>query len=325
MDHIVANPLNRPTRKEWAQARAQAIRDAFDAGHWAGFGKRLAAQWMDAWIFFIPGIQIPAMIRIAIAGPKADMLWDLLPVGTFCALEAAYQTILVGSGNRPTPGRESQRIAIVDASSGQRINFGRAFLRCALSLLGSVLVIPNLMLIFTRRKQSAADLLVHTVVVHYEQAAPEVSAAAKRRARWVNLFLTAAVIGIFYAVFGKFFSLMAENDQLIHIRNDLVNYADRLETHARNNGEMPPSLDSLGYKPESFSTVYVLTPAGVLYAEFTLGPIWNSHKSYYSLYPEYDAATGTKRWHCRSLGISEPLRRNCPDSQAADPSWVGQR
>jgi len=320
-------PLKPPTRKEWAQARARAILDAFHAGQWTGFGKRLSAQWMDAWTFFIPGFVIPTMIVEAITGPKGDKLWEmgLLSIGTFSALEAAYQTMFVGSGNRPTPGRESQRIALVDGPSGQRLNFGRAYLRCVLSLLGSVLVIPNLMLIFTRRKQSAADLLVHTVVVHYEQAAPEVSAAAKRRARWVNLFLTAAVIGIFYAVFGKFFSLMAENDQLVHIRNDLVNYADLLETHSRNNGEMPPSLDSLGYKPESFSTVYVLTPAGVLYAEFTLGPIWNSHKSYYSLYPEYDAATGTKRWHCRSLGISGPLRRNCPDSQAADPSWVGQR
>ena len=319
-------PLKPATQKEWAQARARAILDAFHAGQWAGFGKRLSAQWMDAWTFLIPGFVIPTMILEATTGPKGDKLWEmgLLSVGTFSALEAAYQTMFVGSGNRPTPGRESQRIAIVDASSGQRINFGRGYLRCALSLLGSVLVIPNLLLIFTRRKQSAADFLAHTVVVRYEQAAPAVSAAAKRRGLWVNLFLIAAIIGIGYATFGTFFSLMAENDKLIPIRNDLVSYADLLETHWRKNGAIPPSLNSLGYQPESYTTSYVLTPAGVLYAEFTLGPIWNSHKSYYSLYPEYDATTGTTRWHCRSFGISKPLRRNCPDSPVADPSWVGK-
>lgn len=319
-------PLRPPTRKEWAQARAQAIVNAFDAGHWAGFGQRLAAQWMDAWIFSFPAFAIATAVGETVIGPRVGtILAVLIPVGIISALEAAYQTLFVGSGNRPTPGREAQRIAIVDASSGQRISFGRAYLRCALSLLGSVLVIPNLMLIFTRRKQSAADFLAHTVVVHYEQAAPAVSAAAKRRARWFNLLLIAATIGVMSATFGPFWSLMAENDQLIHIRNDLVSYADRLETHFRKNGAMPRSLGSLGYEPESYSTRYILTPAGVLYAEFTLGPWWNSHKSYYSLYPEYDAATGTTRWRCRSLGISKPLRRDCPDSPMADPSWVGNR
>ena len=319
-------PLWRPTRKEWAQARAQAIRDAFDAGYWAGFGQRLAAQWMDAWIFFFPGFLIPTAVAEAIVGlPLSTMLLVLLPIGTISALEAAHQTLFVGGGNRPTPGREAKRIAIVDASSGQRISFGRGYLRCVLSLLGSVLVLPNLMLIFTTRKQSAADFLAHTVGVHYKQAAPAVSAAAKRRAFWVNLFLIAAIIGLGYATFGQFFSLMAENDTLIPIRNDLASYTDLLETYSRKNGAMPPTIYSLRYEPESYSTQYVLTPDGVLYAHFTLGPWWHSHKSYYSLYPEYDAATGATRWRCRSLGISEPLRRHCPGSPMADPSRVGKR
>ncbi len=189
-----------------------------------------------------------------------------------------------------------------------------------LSLLGSVLVIPNLLLIFTRRNQSAADFLARTVVVHYKQAAPAVLAAVKRRALWVNLLLIAAIIGVGYAAFGSFFSLMAENDALIPVRNDLVSYAERLEAYSREHGAMPPSLNSLGYSAESYNTNYVLTPTGVLYAD-----LWNRHKRYYSLYPEYDAGTGTMRWHCRSLGISKPLRRNCPDSPMADPSSGGKR
>jgi RDD family len=312
-------------KMEWAQARSRAILDAFEAGDWAGFRERLTAQWMDAWVFFLPGLVIATVVAQAIAGPRGATLGEWLTLATIPALEAAYQTLFVRDGIRLTPGREAKRIAIVDASSGQRLSFARAYVRCVLSLLGSLLIVPNAILVFTRRKQSVADLLVHTVVVRYEQAAPVVPAAAKRRALWINLALIAAIIGIGTLAFGPFFSLMLENDRLIPIRNDLVSYADRLEAYSHEHGAMPPSLSSLGYSPESYNTVYILTPAGVLYAEFTNGPWWNSHKSYYSLYPESEEATGALRWHCRSLGISKPLRRNCPDSQMADPSWVGKR
>jgi len=188
-------------------------------------------------------------------------------------------------------------------------------------LLGSLLVIPNVMLLFTKRKQSLADILTHTVVVRYEQPAPPVTAADKLRAICVNLGLVAAIIGIGDATFGPFLMLMSENDNLIPIRNDLVSYTDLLETYFRKNGAMPASLDVLGYKPESFKAHYVLTRDAVLYALFML----RGHNSYYSLYAKYDAATDTITWHCRSRGISEPLRRNCPDSQAADSSSVDNR
>ena len=98
-------------------------------------------------------------------------------------------------------------------------------------LLGSLLVIPNVMLLFTKRKQSLADILTHTVVVRYEQPAPPVTAADKLRAICVNLVLLAAIIGIGGATFGPFLMLMSENDNLIPIRNDLVSYTDLLETY----------------------------------------------------------------------------------------------
>ena len=158
--------------------RAQLILDAFAEGCWAGLGDRLRAQLLDACFVYLPLYLILMPLFEKIVHWKVGALIGF----SFVALPplvAVYQTMFIDSANRLTPGRAIAGIAVVDATSGQRIDFGRAYLRCVLSLLGSWLVIPNLMARFTRRKQSIADLLAHTVVVHYKQAAPASPTAGK--------------------------------------------------------------------------------------------------------------------------------------------------
>lgn len=80
-----------------------------------------------------PGLLIPTVVAQAIAGPRGATLGEWLTLATIPALKAAYQTLFVRDGIRPTPGREAKRIAIVDASSGQRLSFARAYVALRLA------------------------------------------------------------------------------------------------------------------------------------------------------------------------------------------------
>jgi uncharacterized RDD family membrane protein YckC len=465
--------------------RAQLILDAFGEGRWAGLGNRLGAQLLDAWLVYLP----LSLVLMPLFEKIVHWKFGTLIGFSFVALPplvAVYQTQFIDGANRLTPGRAIVGIAVVDATSGQRIDFGRAYWRCVLSLLGSWLIIPNLLVRYTRRKQSIADLLAHTVVVHYRQPVPmrtrapgepiptraeaakaafdeDVLASCWRRTAaqaldgllWLggsiailavlvathtdapdanapmpiilDYMITLAALGIlcaYHALFtgsrlvatlgrdalhiavvdastGRsigfrraylravcslvgsaliFPSLIAAYnprkqswaDRVAHtvvvrhaenyrgmekvtesfivafiiailasiivpasrmqahrdhnyrqieaIQSDLQHYAGLLQTRPRQEGAVSPGLDSLGYVPQSQSTRYVLSRAGVLYAEFAL----DNQRSYLSLYPEHDAATGRTAWRCRYLGLGKYYHpSDCQESPEADPVSAG--
>lgn len=193
------------------QTRAQLILDAFDEGRWAELRCRLNAQLLDAWLIYLPVYLILMPLFEKIVHWKVGTLIGF----SFVALPplvAAYQTTFIDGANRLTPGRAIAGIAVVDATSGQRIDFGRAYFRCVLSLLGTWLIIPNLLVGCTRRKQSVADLLAHTVVVNYKQAAPALPTAGK----WYAL-VGAAVLTLLGALvlLTAFASSTAQDDAIV--------------------------------------------------------------------------------------------------------------
>jgi len=166
----------------------QLILDAFAESRWAGIGDRLRALLVDARFVYLPVYLILMPLFEKIVHWKVGTLIGF----SFVALPpllAVYQTTFIDGANRLTPGRAMAGIAIVDATSGQPIDFGRAYFRCVVSLLGSWLIIPNLLVCYTQRKQSVADLLAHTVVVRYQRTAPAVPTAGK----WYALVGSAVV------------------------------------------------------------------------------------------------------------------------------------
>ena len=300
----------------WAQERSHLILDAFGDDKWAGVGSRLAAQLLDFMFFYAPILVVCMTVNRVIGGDENGALLDLITLVGFPALVAAYQTAFTGDANRPTPGREILRIAVVDASSGQGLGFGRAYWRCLLSLLGSLLIIPNLIAAFTARKRSVADFLAHTVVVRYEPRPPS-------GVKWLNVLLIAAGFAMTLAIMSPIFQELQWGERVAMVSGDLANYARRLEIRQRETGGAITDLDSLGYSPRSRSARYSLSKTGVLYAAF---PAPHGQTSYLSLYSEYDADTKTYVWHCRSLGIEELLLPpGCPESETADPSSEGAR
>ena len=299
----------------WAEERTHLTLDAFGDDNWAGVGRRLAAQLLDVMFFYGPMLVVCLAINRAIGGDENGALLDFVTLVGFPALVAAYQTVFTGDANRPTPGCAILRIAPVDASSGQGFGFGRAYWRCLLSLLGSLLIIPNLIAAFTARKQSVADFLAHTVVVRYEQRPPP-------GVTWLNVLLIAAGFAMTLAIMNPIFQELQWGERVAMVSGDLANYARRLEARQRETGAAITDLASLGYSPRA-SARYSLSKTGVLYAQF---PAPHGQTSYLSLYSEYDADTKSYVWHCRSLGIEELLLPpGCPESETADPSSEGVR
>jgi len=314
--------------------RIEVARAAFDEDELAGCWRRLGARAFDVFLFCLTGgLALNLMllsVRVHARGPMpALFVFVIIIVGL--AMWLGCQALFTGSRLLATPGRDAAQIAVVDASTGKPIGFRRAYLRAVCSLIGAVLVYPSLMAAFDARKQSWSDRVAHTVVVRHAQ---RYRGMEKLTESLIVILIIAIIASIALPAMRDFSRREKNAQQLATIESDLAHYARLLQTRPRQDGAATLRLDSLGYVPMSPSTRYALSSAGVLYAEFTLDELSSAgaldpgsveeHRSFLSLSPEYDAATGQTAWHCRYLGfwkVTPP--RDCEESPSADPSSAG--
>jgi len=302
--------------------RAEAAKAAFDEDQLAGCWSRLGAQALDGllWLVGSSAILFVLVARRAdtadVSGPMPillDYVITLAALGILCA----YHALFTGSRLVATLGRDALHIAVVDALTGRSIGFRRAYLRAVCSLVGSVLIFPSLIAAYNPRKQSWADRVAHTVVVRH---AEKYRGMEKVRESFIVVFIVAILGSIAVPVMTMQAHRSQNYRQIEAIQSDLGHYAGLLQTRPRQEGAVASPLDSLGYVPQSRSTRYVLSPAGVLYAEFAL----DNQRSYLSLYPEHDAATGRTAWRCRYFGLGKSYHpSDCQESPEADPASAG--
>jgi uncharacterized RDD family membrane protein YckC len=147
-------------------SRLELAAQAFGAQKWAGFWQRLAANIVDGAVLLLPTLVVVSVSLWALRSGKPSTRLQLY-AQLFC-VNVIYHTLFLASAKAATPGRMAAGIAIVDADTGRPIPLSRALMRSALSWLGYLLILPNLVMLFTQRRQTIADLIARTVAVRYQ-------------------------------------------------------------------------------------------------------------------------------------------------------------
>jgi uncharacterized RDD family membrane protein YckC len=262
-EEVPANSAPRSRQRQAAprdttERRAGDAREGFENEQWAGFWRRVGAQMVDGWVLLIPsalaGILIVALFDNA-ANDRALGLWFLAQL----LVAAAYQTFMNSAPNVASLGPRATGIAVVDHDTGEPISRGRGMGRAIASYVSSMLVLPNLVQLFTQRRQSVADLVCNTTVVRYKEA---VGATA------VIVFVVAvpAVVGILAAIAIPQYQDYTVRARVAEARTDLATYSGALETYVRRQNSVPPSIAALSVRPQSRSVQYALEKDGTLVA-----------------------------------------------------------
>ena len=109
---------------------------------YASWGSRLGAYLLDVLILFVP--LIVAIVLIAAADPDDESgLWIVAAILYLAALVLpfVYFTVMTGSERGQTYGKRALGIRVVD-QQGERIGYGRAFGRYAITAVFGFFVIP---------------------------------------------------------------------------------------------------------------------------------------------------------------------------------------
>jgi len=182
-----ASPFDNSPRSEIARA-------AFAAENWGGFWRRLVAHWIDDWLWELPAILLLALAATGLEAYFGGEGAHWTVVALILGSGVLYHGLFIGSKRISTPGRMAVALAVVDAETGVQIGRSRAFLRSLVSIVGYPLVIPNLVMLFTARRQTVADLLARTVVVKYRSGGNGIVIGV------VVLFVGVALVGILAAI-----------------------------------------------------------------------------------------------------------------------------
>jgi uncharacterized RDD family membrane protein YckC len=81
------------------------------------------------------------------------------------AAEAAYSVYFIGSGSGQTVGMRVLGIRAIDAATGGRIDYGKAFLRFLVSIVSGILLLGYLWMLWDRERQTWQDKVARTFVV----------------------------------------------------------------------------------------------------------------------------------------------------------------
>lgn len=290
----------------YKRPREELAKAAFDAGDWAGFWRRLAAVWLDGMIVYYGGALLLGLTIGVVTGsrPNSDSAVGWIFGLGMCLIPLAYHSLFIGSRQYATLGRQAFGIAVVDSRTGANIGRARALLRSLLSLLSYLIVLPDLVVIFTRRKQSVADLLTKTAVVRYRGGSSGVLVAV------ICVIVGVAFIGILAAIAIPQYQSYVIRAQVAEVRRDLSSYSKLVEMQLRQTGGVPASLDGLGYSPISKSTAYTIAESGVLIAQLQTG---GKTTATIALRPKYSRAADELTWTCISDGFNDATRpKDCP-------------
>lgn len=119
----------------------------------------------------------------------------LLAYAVWALVFAVYNAWLNSSDKMSTWGRRAVGLAVVSASTGEQISFNNAFGRGILSFVSMIFVFPNLLQLFTDKRQSLSDMIAGTVVVR-----KRASGAGAAVVAIVVAFFSIAVVGILAAI-----------------------------------------------------------------------------------------------------------------------------
>jgi type IV pilus assembly protein PilA len=275
-----------PSRDEIAAYENQATSilalDAFRDQRWAGFWLRVGAQMLDSIILYVPAVAIFVVVSLILKALHVNPGVILLAFYLIWAvLYSLYNAWLNSSEKMSTWGRRAVGVAVVSASDGGQISFGNAFGRGILSFFSSLFVFPNLLQLFTDKRQSLTDMIAATVVVKKRAGS---SAAAVMAIVFVLVMIF--VIGVLAAI-----AIPAYQDYTVRARvtEGLVTASSYKSLIAQNAFSGVPDL-STGFSapPASVNVARVdVSQAGVITVTmaptaksvaFSLYPIWSSNK-----------------------------------------------
>jgi len=329
-----ATAVNVRTKKLEAEAfyrrpREELAQLAFEQKDWGGFWRRLAANWIDGLVLYVPTVLVYVAGYSLVAAGSSEEKVGAFASGLFLSslLVVLYHALFLSSRKVSTPGRMAAGVAVICADTGHRIGFGKAILRSGLSLIGYLLIIPNLLMLFTRRKQTVADLLSKSVVVCYRPGNAVVIVVAV-------VLITIALAGILAAIAIPQYQDYTVRARLAEVRVDLIGYSRVVESYLVEKGQLPPSLDVLSYRPSSRWAKFAIVQGGGIRA--SVSDIPGSTSAVIGLDPNYDKVARQITWHCGASNIPERyLRADCrthalADSgsasiQVAPPSAASQR
>lgn len=289
---VTANPGDSARASEEAAHARQAAKEFYSRprrglaaladseNDWAGLWKRIAANFVDSLILYIP-LTITVVMGTALAGDSVAGLvisLFLFPLVIF----VLYHGLLTGGSSVATPGRRVAGIAIVAADSGQPLSYGRSLVRATASFISYWLVFPNLIVAITKKKQSVSDMIVGSTVVSYRPANVAVVAV-------ICVFVVIFLGGILAAIAIPAYQDYVVRARTVEAQGDLRQFAALVEEQWRATGRPPDSLSGLGHSPASRLATFSITPEGVLVAEIPTG----SAKAVIGLRPSYSKATDT--------------------------------
>jgi uncharacterized RDD family membrane protein YckC len=149
--------LRRPVGVPAVQVRHRpaVVSDGQPSGPRADFWYRLAA-------FLLDGIIVGVPLNLLLL--TVDNIAVRQVVGVVVGV--AYSVYFIGSGSGQTVGMRALSIRAVDADTGGRIDYGRAFVRYLVSIVsGLACVIGYLWMLWDPEKQTWQDKVANTYVV----------------------------------------------------------------------------------------------------------------------------------------------------------------
>jgi uncharacterized RDD family membrane protein YckC len=276
---------------------AQAFRDK----NWSGFWQRFAANIVDGLVLLTPTIMVVWAFSTSKSGQPPSDLQVYAPL--FC-VNVIYHTLFLAGAKVATPGRMAAGIAIVDADTGEPIPVGRALLRSALSWLGYLLILPNLVMLFTQRRQTIADLIARTVAVRYKTGNAAIVPAVA--------LCGVGFAGVLGAIALPQYQSYVIRERAAAVRADLAQLSRRVEGVWRDTKKIPASLSGLDYQPASTFARFSILGNGTIVADGI-----SREQDFVALRPHYDQAANTFSWDCISGGITAAaqLSSDCPESE----------
>jgi uncharacterized RDD family membrane protein YckC len=276
---------------------AQAFRDQ----KWGGFWQRFAANIVDGLVLLTPTVLVVWAFATSKSSQPASDLQFYAPL--FC-VNVVYHTLFLAGAKVATPGRMAAGIAIVDADTGEPIPAGRALLRSAMSWLGYLLILPNLVMLFTRRRQTVADLIARTVAVRYKTGNAAIVPALA--------LCGVALAGVLGAIALPQYQSFVIRERTAAVRSDLAELSRRVEGAWRVTKKIPTSLSDLDYQPASTFARFSILGNGTIVADGI-----SREQDFVALRPHYDQAANTFSWDCISGGITAAaqLSSDCPETE----------
>ena len=294
-----------PTADEIAaydkQPAAVLALDAFRDQRWAGFWMRFAAQMIDGIILYIPGALAVAIVVGVLSALHVKPLTSLA-VGylAYFLLFALYSASLNSSDALATLGRRAAGMAVVSSVTGEQISFGVAFARGILSLISAMLIFPDLLQLFTDRRQSLSDMIVGTVVVRKRAGGGATVVVVAVVMAFIGIF----VIGILAAI-----AIPAYQDYTVraHVTEGLSAASAYKSLVAQNASSgandlsagfsAPPStVQVASVEVSQDGTITVTMAPSAKSVAFSLVPSWTSNQRALTTPPP---PGGTITWTCR--------------------------